>query len=110
SAHVSPVPDDYQLTCCEISLDAGRYEVQVAGHPIELTISEFQLLECFLRNPERVLTRRQLLAEIGSGAPKISSRTIDTHVYRLRRKLPLNETFIRTVRGVGYGLFRKPGG
>ncbi|HSR68836.1 MAG TPA: helix-turn-helix domain-containing protein [Acidobacteriota bacterium] len=43
-------------------------------------------------------------------APKISSRTIDTHVYRLRRKLPIEEAYLRTVRGVGYRLFHKTDG
>jgi two-component system phosphate regulon response regulator PhoB len=84
-----------------VSLDRIRHRVQVDGDDVELTPTEFRLLECMLRQPGRAFTRHQLMdAAIGDGAI-VLERTIDVHVKTLRRKLgPVD--YIETVRGVGY--------
>src|SRR5947209_4146529 len=84
-----------------VRLDRVRHRVQAEGKDIELTPTEFRLLECLLRQPGRAFTRGQLLdAAIGDGAI-VLERTIDVHVKTLRRKLGSSD-LIETVRGVGY--------
>lgn len=103
----SQQPDDV-LQWRNIFLDRGRYEVRVEGRRIDLTVTEFKLMACFLRNPLRVLSREQLLSEAWSASPDATTRTVDTHIYRLRRKLSSLASCIRTVRGVGYSLDLEP--
>ncbi len=85
-----------------IRLDPLRYEVRVSGRLVDLTLTEFNLMACFLRNPRRILSRQQLLREVWSTSPEATTRTVDTHVYRLRRKLGNLSDCIHTVRGLGY--------
>lgn len=87
-----------------ITLDPLRYEVRVGGRFVDLTVTEFNLMACFLRNPRRILSRQQLLQEVWSASPEATTRTVDTHVYRLRKKLGSLSDCIRTVRGLGYAL------
>ncbi len=84
-----------------VRLDRVRHQVLVDGKPLELTPTEFRLLECLLRQPGRAFSRAQLMdAAVGDGAI-VLERTIDVHVKALRRKLGLPD-LIETVRGVGY--------
>ena len=69
---------------------------------VHLTPIEFDLLACLARNPQSVLTREQLLAQVWDWADASGTRTVDSHVKALRRKL--GPDLIRTVHGVGYGL------
>jgi two-component system phosphate regulon response regulator PhoB len=89
----------------DVKLDRVRHKVTVAGEPIELTPTEFRLLECLLRQPGRAFTRHQLMdAAIGEGSI-VLERTIDVHVKTLRKKLDeagAVADLIETVRGVGY--------
>jgi two-component system phosphate regulon response regulator PhoB len=89
-----------------VRIDRVRHQVTSNGQPVELTPTEFRLLECMLRQPGRAFTRHQLMdAAIGDGSI-VLERTIDVHVKTLRRKL--NEPdLIETVRGVGYR-FKEP--
>jgi two-component system phosphate regulon response regulator PhoB len=89
-----------------IRMDRIRHQVTAGGAPVDLTPTEFRLLECMLRQPGRAFTRHQLMdAAIGEGSI-VLERTIDVHVKTLRRKL--NEPdLIETVRGVGYR-FKEP--
>jgi len=90
-----------------VRLDRVRHRVQAEGKDIELTPTEFRLLECLLRQPGRAFTRAQLLdAAIGDGAV-VLERTIDVHVKTLRRKLGSGD-LIETVRGVGYRFRETP--
>src|SRR5262249_15911288 len=86
-----------------VTLDRVRHRVQVDGHDVELTPTEFRLLECMLRQPGRAFSRHQLMdAAIGDGAI-VLERTIDVHVKTLRRKLKIGSVdYVETVRGVGY--------
>lgn len=84
-----------------IAIDRVRHQVTVEGDPIELTPTEFRLLECLLRQPGRAFSRHQLMdAAIGEGSI-VLERTIDVHIKTLRKKIN-NPDLIETVRGVGY--------
>lgn len=92
-------------------LRAGRAVLDVAGHRLEvdgrevsLTATEFRLLKIFLERAGRVQTRGQLLSDVWGYADDVDSRTVDTHVRRLRRKLGDESERIETVIGVGYRL------
>jgi DNA-binding response OmpR family regulator len=87
-----------------ITVDPGRHLVTVAGKPVRLTSVEFKLLTMFLRRPGRVQTRDRLLNEVWGYESVIDTRTVDTHVRRLREKLGQAANAIETVRGFGYRL------
>jgi two-component system phosphate regulon response regulator PhoB len=88
-----------------ISIDRVRHQAMVGKDKIDLTPTEFRLLECMLRQPGRAFSRHQLMdAAIGEGSI-VLERTIDVHVKTLRRKLTMQKgapDLIETVRGVGY--------
>jgi two-component system, OmpR family, phosphate regulon response regulator PhoB len=85
----------------DVRIDRVRHRTFVSGRELELTPTEFRLLECLLRQPGRAFTRHQLMdAAIGEGAV-VLERTIDVHIKTLRRKLG-DADLIETVRGVGY--------
>ena len=85
-----------------VSLDKIKHRATAKGRELDLTPTEFRLLECLLRQPGRAFTRQQLMdAAIEEGAV-VLERTIDVHVKSLRRKLGGESEFIETVRGVGY--------
>jgi two-component system phosphate regulon response regulator PhoB len=86
----------------EVSIDRVRHKATVRGRDLDLTPTEFRLLECMLRQPGRAFTRPQLMdVAIGEGAI-VLERTIDVHIKTLRRKLGSDTEFIETVRGIGY--------
>ncbi len=85
-----------------VLLDPVRRRVEVGGAPVELTATEFDLLEHLMSQPGRVFTREQLLSSVWGVADYSSSRTVDVHVAQLRVKLGEAAGTIRTVRGVGY--------
>lgn len=85
-----------------VRIDRVRHKACVDGNELDLTPTEFRLLECLLRQPGRAFTRPQLMdVAIGEGAI-VLERTIDVHIKTLRRKLGGEHDFIETVRGVGY--------
>src|SRR5262249_19799883 len=85
-----------------VRIDRVRYVAMVEGKRLDLTPTEFRLLDCMLRQPGRAFTRSQLMdAAIGDGAV-VLERTIDVHVKSLRRKLGRAGELIQTVRGIGY--------
>jgi two-component system, OmpR family, phosphate regulon response regulator PhoB len=85
-----------------VRIDRVRHRVTVDDTELELTPTEFRLLECLLRQPGRAFTRPQLMdVAIGEGAV-VLERTIDVHVKTLRKKLGGEQEFIETVRGIGY--------
>ncbi|MFM8155094.1 MAG: response regulator transcription factor [Actinomycetes bacterium] len=89
------------LVLGEISLDQVTRRASVAGEPLDLTATEFDLLAHLMSNPGRVYSREQLLAEVWGYAAVVGTRTVDVHVAQVRGKLGDNSP-IRTVRGVGY--------
>jgi two-component system phosphate regulon response regulator PhoB len=85
-----------------VRIDRDRHQAYLDGQALELTPTEFRLLECLLRQPGRAFARPQLMdAAIGEGA-LVLERTIDVHVKTLRRKLGPAGEMIETVRGLGY--------
>jgi phosphate regulon transcriptional regulator PhoB len=96
----APVPA--VLEAGAISLDAAAHQAHLAGEPLTLTATEFRLLQLLLERRGRVQTRAQLLSEVWGYAEDVDSRTVDTHVRRLRRKLGAEADRVETVVGVGY--------
>jgi two-component system phosphate regulon response regulator PhoB len=86
----------------EIVLDHARHEVLVKGEPVELTATEFKLLALLMDRRGRVQGRDRLLNDVWGYESVIDTRTVDTHVRRLREKLGDVASYIETVRGVGY--------
>ncbi|MCA2979465.1 MAG: response regulator transcription factor [Myxococcaceae bacterium] len=99
-----PGPLAGALKAADIALDAERHEVTVLGRPVVLTALEFRLLKTFLERPGRVQTRETLLSDVWGIDAEITTRTVDTHIKRLREKLGPSGDVIETIRGVGYKL------
>ena len=91
-----------QLRAGPIFLDEERHEVRVNGRPVEVTATEFRLLTLLMERRGRVQTREQLLDNVWNYECDMETRTVDTHVRRLREKLGEGADLIETVRGVGY--------
>jgi len=87
-----------------IELDVSGHQLRVRGREMPLTATEFRLLRLLLERSGRVQTRGQLLSDVWGYAEDIDSRTVDTHIRRLRRKLGPEAERIETVIGVGYRL------
>jgi two-component system, OmpR family, phosphate regulon response regulator PhoB len=85
-----------------LSLDVGSHRFYVDGKEVPLTALEFRLLEHLMRRLGRVQSREQLLEEVWGLSSSLETRTIDTHVMRLRDKLGPARNYLETVRGVGY--------
>ena len=85
-----------------LRLDSARHRCFVDEAEIALTAKEFDLLRTLMARPGRVLTRDQLLDEVWGADIAVTTRTIDTHLKRLREKLGPASDLIETVRGVGY--------
>jgi DNA-binding response OmpR family regulator len=93
------------LRCSDVALDRARHAVDVAGRAVELTPSEFAILEALLERPGRVRTRAELLGRLPGGAANTLDRTVDVHVRNLRRKIepePDDPRYVQTIFGVGY--------
>lgn len=102
-----PEPVDDALEVGPVQMDVERHVVTVDGEEQKLPLKEFELLELFLRNPGRVLTRAQLIDRIWGADYVGDTKTLDVHVKRLRAKLepdPGDPRHLVTVRGLGYKL------
>lgn len=97
------------LRFSDLALDPGTHEVSRGGRPIELTLTEFSLLELFLTHPREVLPRALIFTEVWGFDFGASSNSLNVYVGHLRRKLEAGgePRLIHTVRGVGYVL-REP--
>ncbi len=85
-----------------ITLDTDHHRASVHGSAIELTATEFKLLRVLMERKGRVQARDHLLLNVWNYETEIETRTVDTHVRRLREKLGTEASLIETVRGVGY--------
>jgi two-component system phosphate regulon response regulator PhoB len=90
------------LTVDEFRVDKGNFDIRVAGKPLELTTTEFKLLASLIERRGRTLSRETLLQDVWGYTNVIDTRTVDTHVRRLREKLGRAADRIVTVRGEGY--------
>ncbi len=89
-------------TAGSLIIDTARHKVMVGKKEIELTAMEFNLLLTLVQRRGRVQTRETLLEDVWDIASDVTTRTVDTHVKRLRQKLGKAGILIETVRGVGY--------
>ncbi len=91
-----------QLQIGQIVLDEETHTVTVKRQPVELTATEFKLLKLLMERKGRVQTRENLLVNVWNYDAEIETRTVDTHIRRLREKLDDEADRIETIRGVGY--------
>ena len=91
-----------QITAGPITIDLDYHQVKVTGQPLDLTLTEFRLLVELVQAKGRVRSRANLLSEIWGYDSEVMSRTVDTHIRRLRHKLGPASDWLATVRGVGY--------
>ena len=96
-----------ELTLGNLRLDTAARQVWQGDELVDLSGREFNLLQVFLLNADRVLTREQLEQQIYKWGSEVSSNAVEVHVHNLRRKL--GPSVIETVRGVGY-VSRRPAG
>jgi DNA-binding response OmpR family regulator len=87
-----------------LSLDSGRREALLAGKPMTLTTTEFNLLRAMAERPGRVFAREDLISAARGDEAIVTDRTVDVHVASIRRKLGKHGRLVETVRGVGYRL------
>jgi len=100
-------PQEPLLSVGRVAMDVERHEVRVDGEIVTMPLREFELLELFLRNPDRVLTRSQIIESIWGSNYVGDTKTLDVHVKRIRAKIeaePSAPRLLTTVRGVGYML------
>ncbi|MFH1062186.1 MAG: response regulator transcription factor [Candidatus Omnitrophota bacterium] len=90
------------LSLGKITIDISRHEVKIDKAAISLTQIEFKLLVTLLKRSGRVQSRDKLLEDVWDMASDVTTRTIDTHIKRLREKLGKSGKLIETVRGIGY--------
>ena len=93
-----------RLTELAIVIDPRRYQVTVKGEPVNLTLSEFGILELLARRPGWVFSRQQIIDAVRGYDYAITPRAVDVQVFGLRKKLGEVGGCIETVRGVGYRL------
>lgn len=98
----APTSESRQLRIGSIVLDPDRHHVSSGGKPVRLTAVEFKLLTVLMQRPGRLLARDRLLREVWGYESIIDTRTIDTHIRRLRDKLGKAAGLIETIRGFGY--------
>ncbi len=92
----------------DLRIDVESHEVHVDSNPIELTALEFRLLNELVDKRGRVQSRDQLLSEVWGYNAEVTTRTVDTHIKRLREKLGPMGKYVQTIRGVGYKFSRTP--
>jgi two-component system phosphate regulon response regulator PhoB len=96
--------DTAPLEYKDLSINPGRHEVLLAGQPLDLTVTEFQLLHLLARRPGWVFTRSQMVQVVHGGDFAVTERSVDVHIVGLRKKLGGFGKFLETVRGIGYRL------
>ena len=92
----------------DLKIDVDSHEVHVDSQLIELTALEFRLLKELVDKRGRVQSRDQLLSEVWGYNAEVNTRTVDTHIKRLREKLGSMGKYVQTIRGVGYKFSRTP--
>ena len=98
----APKKDDSEANLFGLRMNFKTYEISYNAEPLHLTPSEFKLLGALVQNQGCVLTREQLIENIQGEGINVVGRTIDTHVFGLRKKLGEWGDRIETIRGVGY--------
>ena len=94
--------DQAVLKLHEITIDPGRHEVSVKGKVVELTFTEFRLLQTLAKRPGNVFTRYQIVDAIRGSDYPVTDRSVDVQVVSLRKKLGSAGKYVETIRGIGY--------
>ena len=97
-----PVAEEPQFISDMLSLDPGRHEVRLKGEKVDLTSTEFRILQCLASKKGWVFSRDQILDYLWGQDKAVLDRTIDVHIKHLREKLGDAASLIKNVRGVGY--------
>lgn len=98
----SSPPEQALILIGALEIDSGAHRVSVDAVEVPLTALEFRLISALAERAGRVQTRERLLEDVWDMRPDTTTRTVDTHVTRLRRKLGSAGALIETIRGVGY--------
>lgn len=102
-AQNEPIPSESDvLTIQDISLNSKAFEVKVKNEKLNLTRSEFLLLQALMQQQGCVLTRKFLISTVQGEDVNVTGRTVDTHIFGLRKKMGDSSELIETIRGVGY--------
>ena len=101
---LEPIADNELIEFGPIKLNLAAHEVLINDDEIILTALEFKLLKHLVKRRGRVQTRDQLLGDVWGYSSEVTTRTVDTHIKRLREKLGQFGDYIQTIRGVGYRL------
>ena len=94
--------DKARIQIAGVVIDESIHQLTVDGKPVTLTATEFRLLKLLMERKNRVQTRENLLINVWNYDTDIETRTVDTHVRRVREKLGQYADLIETIRGVGY--------
>ncbi len=94
-----------QIQIGKVWIDTKSMKAKMDNIPIELSKSEFILLKALMQNAGRVLTRDSLEAKLYAWNNEVSSNTLEVHIHHLRKKIKI--PFIKTIRGVGYTIYKK---
>lgn len=97
-----PAAPEDTITHGSLRIDPRRHAVTVDGTPVDLTLTEFRILESLAKKPGWVFTRYQLVEASRGEDSEVTDRSVDVHIVSLRRKLGAAGALIETVRGVGY--------
>ena len=98
--------DDIEDSFGELTINYEEHQAYINGQEISLTALEFKLLKHLINRKGRVQTRDQLLEDVWGYSSNVTTRTVDTHIKRLREKLGSVGDHIQTIRGVGYRFSR----
>lgn len=101
-----PLQNAFVMEIRDLKVDTNQCKVWISDKELELTLSEYKLLCAFMKEPGKVFTRNQLVEYIQEGPIHVTDRTIDTHIFGLRKKLGSYSSLIETIRGVGYRVVR----
>ena len=100
--------EDDEYSFGELTLNFEAHQAYINGNEVSLTALEFRLLKHLIDRKGRVQTRDQLLEDVWGYSSDVTTRTVDTHIKRLREKLGSVSNHIQTIRGVGYRFSRDP--
>jgi len=94
--------NSHLLEIDQFRVDKGNFEIRLEGKRLDLTITEFKLLSTLIERRGRILSRESLLQDVWGYQNAIDTRTVDTHMRRLREKLGSQAARLETIRGEGY--------
>ncbi len=98
----TPTENEMVITKRELTINPAKHEVYVSGNLVDLSLTEFRILNCLVKKPGWVFNRNQLVSCIHGGDCSVTERSVDVQIVALRKKLGSASKYIETVRGVGY--------